>query len=48
MSGWLDPSVSAAEGADLTTATVTLQVPAVIPILPSVTVERHATMPTDD
>ncbi|MBV1936380.1 pilus assembly protein [Streptomyces sp. BV286] len=48
VSGWLNPNVSAAEGTDLTTATVTLQVPAVIPLLPSVTVERHATMPTDD
>ncbi|MEU5703740.1 TadE/TadG family type IV pilus assembly protein [Streptomyces aurantiacus] len=48
VSGWLDPNVSAPEGADLTTATVTVQVPAVIPLLPSVTVERHATMPTDD
>ncbi|MFE9683669.1 TadE/TadG family type IV pilus assembly protein [Streptomyces sp. NPDC002701] len=48
VSGWLSPNVSAAEGDDLTTATVTLQVPAVIPLLPSVTVERHATMPTDD
>jgi Flp pilus assembly protein TadG len=49
VSGWLNPQVNAPEGTgDLTTATVTLQVPAVIPILPSVTVERHATMPTDD
>ncbi len=48
VSGWLDPNVSASEGADLTTATVTVQVPAVIPLLPAVEVERHATMPTDD
>jgi Flp pilus assembly protein TadG len=48
VSGWLNPNVSAPEGADLTTATVTLQVPAVIPLLPAVTVERNATMPTDD
>ncbi|MFS8201002.1 TadE/TadG family type IV pilus assembly protein [Streptomyces sp. CWNU-52B] len=49
VSGWLHPSVSAPEGTgDLTTATVTLKVPAVIPLLPTVTVERHATMPTDD
>ncbi|WP_225891370.1 TadE/TadG family type IV pilus assembly protein [Streptomyces dioscori] len=48
VSGWLSPNVSAAEGADVTTATVTLQVPAVIPLLPSVTVQREATMPTDD
>ena len=48
VSGWLNPNISAPEGADLTTATVTLQVPAVIPLLPAVTVERNATMPTDD
>ncbi|WP_328845002.1 TadE/TadG family type IV pilus assembly protein [Streptomyces sp. NBC_00258] len=48
VSGWLNPAVSPNEGPDLTTATVTLQVPAVIPLLPAVTVERHATMPTDD
>lgn len=48
VSGWLDPSVSAAGGTgDLTTATVTLKVPAVIPLLPSVTVQRDATMPND-
>ncbi|WP_328494262.1 pilus assembly protein [Streptomyces sp. NBC_00414] len=47
-SGWLSPNVSAAAGEDVTTATVTLQVPAVIPLLPSVTVQRDATMPTDD
>ncbi|MEU9961622.1 TadE/TadG family type IV pilus assembly protein [Streptomyces sp. NPDC050982] len=48
VSGWLNPAVSPAEGPDLTTASVTVQVPAVIPLLPAVTVERHATMPTDD
>ncbi|MFE9763187.1 TadE/TadG family type IV pilus assembly protein [Streptomyces sp. NPDC005808] len=48
VSGWLDPAVSAPEGPDLTTATVTVQVPAVIPLFDDVTVVRHATMPTDD
>ena len=49
VSGWFDNlTVSPVEGPDLTTATVTLNVPAVIPLLPAVTVERHATMPTDD
>ncbi|WP_260332837.1 TadE family protein [Streptomyces beigongshangae] len=48
VSGWLDPSVSAPGGTgDLVTATVTLQVPAVIPLLPEVTVQRDATMPND-
>jgi Flp pilus assembly protein TadG len=48
VSGWLDPTVSAPEGPELTTATVTVNVPAVIPLFTAVTVERHATMPTDD
>ncbi|MGW3421012.1 TadE/TadG family type IV pilus assembly protein [Streptomyces phaeochromogenes] len=49
VSGWFDNLVvSPAEGPDLTTATVTLKVPAVIPLLPAVTVQRDATMPTDD
>jgi Flp pilus assembly protein TadG len=48
VSGWLDPAVAPAEGPDLTTATVIVTVPAVIPLLPAVEVTRHATMPTDD
>lgn len=48
VSGWLDPAVSAPEGADVTTATVTVTVPSVIPLFGAVTVVRHATMPTDD
>ncbi|WP_330307002.1 MULTISPECIES: TadE/TadG family type IV pilus assembly protein [unclassified Streptomyces] len=48
VSGWLDPAVSAPEGADVTTATVTVTVPSVIPLFDAVTVVRHATMPTDD
>ncbi|WP_327435191.1 TadE/TadG family type IV pilus assembly protein [Streptomyces sp. NBC_01236] len=48
VSGWLDPAVSAPEGADVTTATVTVKVPSVIPLFGAVTVVRHATMPTDD
>jgi len=48
VSGWLDPAVSAPEGADVTTATVTVTVPSVIPLFGDVTVVRHATMPTDD
>ncbi|MFF4351625.1 TadE/TadG family type IV pilus assembly protein [Streptomyces sp. NPDC001530] len=48
VSGWLDPAVSAPQGPDVTTATVTVKVPAVIPLFGDVTVVRHATMPTDD
>ena len=48
VSGWLNPSVLPLEGPDLTTATVTVQVPAVIPLFTAMTVERQATMPTDD
>ncbi|GGX39754.1 TadE/TadG family type IV pilus assembly protein [Streptomyces fructofermentans] len=48
VSGWLDPEIAAGEGADLSTATATLQVPSVIPLFEPVTVQRDATMPTDD
>ncbi|MFF1637388.1 TadE/TadG family type IV pilus assembly protein [Streptomyces sp. NPDC058246] len=48
VSGWLSPDVSAPEGPDVTTATVTVTVPNVIPLFADVTVVRHATMPTDD
>ncbi|MDI5963989.1 TadE/TadG family type IV pilus assembly protein [Streptomyces sp. SL54] len=48
VSGWLHPSVRVGQGGDRTTATVTLQVPSVLPgisILGPVT--RRATMPWD-
>ncbi|MFD9461470.1 TadE/TadG family type IV pilus assembly protein [Streptomyces sp. NPDC060027] len=50
VSGWLDPSVTpgGGPGSDLTTATVQVTVPGVIPLLGPYTVTRHATMPTDD
>jgi len=48
VSGWLRPNVSPEEGPDLTTATVQVTVPGVIPLLGPYTVTRHATMPTDD
>lgn len=48
VSGWLNPVVAAGEGPDLTTATVTVNVPSVIPLFDPVTVSRTATMPTDD
>ncbi|MET8284290.1 TadE/TadG family type IV pilus assembly protein [Streptomyces sp. NPDC051639] len=48
VSGWLDPRVDPAPGPDLTTATVTVQVPGVIPLFGPYTVTRRATMPTDD
>ncbi|MFE2532306.1 TadE family protein [Streptomyces sp. NPDC059371] len=50
VSGWLDPNVSleGGPGADLTTATVTVTVPNVIPLFDRYPVTRHATMPTDD
>ncbi|MFD5516454.1 hypothetical protein [Streptomyces sp. NPDC127066] len=48
VSGWLDPDVSAERGSDLTTATVTVTVPNVIPLFDRYTVTRRATMPTDD
>ncbi|WP_406376874.1 TadE/TadG family type IV pilus assembly protein [Streptomyces sp. NBC_00647] len=48
VSGWLNPSVTPGGGPDLTTATVQVTVPGVIPLLGPYTVTRHATMPTDD
>ncbi|MFG2310797.1 TadE/TadG family type IV pilus assembly protein [Streptomyces sp. NPDC048566] len=48
VSGWLDPRVAPARGADLTTATVTVHVPGVIPLLGGYDLSREATMPTDD
>ncbi|WP_329301451.1 hypothetical protein OG410_26635 [Streptomyces sp. NBC_00659] len=48
VSGWLDPSVDPVSGPDLTTATVTVRVPGVIPLFGPYEVTRHATMPTDD
>ncbi|GAA3855178.1 TadE/TadG family type IV pilus assembly protein [Streptomyces lacrimifluminis] len=49
VSDWLDPQVSAPLGAgDTTTATVTVTVPAIIPIFDSWPVTREATMPNDD
>lgn len=48
VSGWLNPAVTAPEGPDLTTATVTVQIPSVIPLFDPVTFSRSATMPTDD
>lgn len=48
VSGWLDPRVDAPKGGDTTTATVTVHVPAVIPLFSGWDVTRHATMPNDD
>jgi len=48
VSGWLDPNVPPpVRDADTTTATVRVQVPAVIPLFNAMTVTRHATMPND-
>ncbi|MGW5660166.1 TadE/TadG family type IV pilus assembly protein [Streptomyces sp. NPDC003758] len=47
VSGWLSPEVNAPKGADTTTATVTVRVPAVIPLFSGWTVTRRATMPND-
>jgi hypothetical protein len=47
VSGWLSPEVTAPKGADTTTATVTVRVPAVIPLFSGWTVTRQATMPND-
>ncbi|MFF3907661.1 TadE/TadG family type IV pilus assembly protein [Streptomyces sp. NPDC001848] len=48
VSGWLSPEVDAPKGGgDTTTATVTVQVPAVIPLFGNIPVTRHATMPND-
>ncbi|MFF3657406.1 TadE/TadG family type IV pilus assembly protein [Streptomyces olivochromogenes] len=49
VSGWLNPNIPApAQGPDVTTATVTVTVPGVIPFFGSYPVTRHATMPTDN
>ncbi|MFE9893997.1 TadE/TadG family type IV pilus assembly protein [Streptomyces sp. NPDC005529] len=48
VSGWLDPQVAPAQGADLTTATVTVHVPGLIPLFGGYDLSRTATMPTDD
>ena len=48
VSGWLNPSVDPVPGPDLTTATVTVTVPGVIPLFGPYPVTRRATMPTDD
>ncbi|MET8134578.1 TadE family protein [Streptomyces sp. NPDC005251] len=49
VSGWLNPRVPPpAKGPDLTTATVTVHVPGVIPLFPGYDLTRRATMPTDD
>jgi hypothetical protein len=50
MSDWLDANVSAPEGGgDTTTATVTVQVPLLIPFVgEGWQVEKKATMPNDD
>ncbi|MEU6219516.1 TadE/TadG family type IV pilus assembly protein [Streptomyces sp. NPDC047022] len=48
VSGWLDPRPDVEQGADTTTATVTVHVPAVIPLFGGWDVSRHATMPNDD
>ncbi|NEC87632.1 TadE/TadG family type IV pilus assembly protein [Streptomyces sp. SID12501] len=49
VSDWLDPDVDAPLGAgDTTTATVTVHVPAIIPIFDEWDVQRSATMPNDE
>lgn len=48
VSGWLNPNVDPVSGPDLTTATVTVTVPNVIPLFDRYTITRRATMPTDD
>ncbi|MGW3496962.1 TadE/TadG family type IV pilus assembly protein [Streptomyces sp. NPDC001020] len=47
VSGWLNADPSVERGDDTTTATVTVHVPAVIPLLSGWDITRHATMPTD-
>jgi hypothetical protein len=47
VSDWLDAEPSVLRGEDTTTATVTVHVPAVIPLFDGWDVTRHATMPTD-
>ncbi|MER5661871.1 TadE/TadG family type IV pilus assembly protein [Streptomyces mirabilis] len=49
VSGWLKPDIPPpAQGSDVTTATVTVTVPGVIPFFGPYPVTRHATMPTDN
>ncbi|MGY1497907.1 TadE family protein [Streptomyces sp. QTS52] len=49
VSDWLDPDVDAPLGAgDTTTATVTVHVPAIIPIFGEWDLQRSATMPNDE
>jgi Flp pilus assembly protein TadG len=49
VSGWLNPNVPPlAQDTDVTTATVQVTVPGVIPLFGPYTVTRHATMPTDN
>jgi hypothetical protein len=49
VSDWLNPQVDAPPGAgDTTTATVTVTVPAIIPIFDSWPVRREVTMPNDE
>ncbi|MGR6972423.1 TadE/TadG family type IV pilus assembly protein [Streptomyces cynarae] len=47
VSGWLSPEPVVQRGADTTTATVTVHVPAVIPLFSGWPVTRHVTMPND-
>jgi hypothetical protein len=48
VSEWLSPDVKAPKGPGATTtATVTVQVPAVIPLFDKIPVTRRATMPND-
>ncbi|GAA3842799.1 TadE/TadG family type IV pilus assembly protein [Streptomyces phyllanthi] len=46
-SSWLDPNPVPGGGGDLTTFSVTVTVPSVIPLFDDVDVERSVTMPTD-
>lgn len=48
VSGWLDPNVAPDRGDELTTATVTVTIPALIPLFDDVPFKRKVTMPTDD
>ncbi|MFF3711675.1 TadE/TadG family type IV pilus assembly protein [Streptomyces phaeochromogenes] len=49
MSDWLDANVSAPKGGDTTTATVTVQVPLLLPFVgEGWTVTKRATMPNDN
>ncbi|MPY60413.1 TadE/TadG family type IV pilus assembly protein [Streptomyces spongiae] len=49
VSGWLNPDVNpGGGGGDTTTATVTVNVPSVIPLFSIPPIQRSVTMPTDD